>query len=82
LISFFDSNRFEQRVTSETLPGVVRSFETISDIAAEATVSRVLAGQHFRFDENAGQRLGNDVGDFVIDNVLTRHHHDDRDEDE
>jgi hypothetical protein len=82
LISFFDSNRFEQQVTSETLPGVVRSFETISDIAAEATVSRVLAGQHFRFDENAGQRLGNDVGDFVFDNFLTRRHHDDRDEDE
>jgi PAP2 superfamily len=82
LISFFDSNRFEQQVTSETLPGVVRSFETISDIAAEATVSRVLAGQHFRFDENAGQRLGNDVGDFIFDNFLTRRHHDDRDEDE
>jgi len=82
LISFFDSNRFEQQVTSETLPGVVRSFETISDIAAEATVSRVLAGQHFRFDENAGQRLGDDVGDFVFDNYLTRRHHDDRNEDQ
>jgi hypothetical protein len=82
LISFFDSNRFEQQVTSETLPGVVRSFETISDIAAEATLSRVLAGQHFRFDENAGQRLGDDVGDFIFDNFLTRRHHDDRDKDE
>ena len=81
LISFFDSNRFERQVTSEALPGVVRSFKTIWDIAAEATLSRVLAGQHFRFDENAGQRLGNDVGDFVFDNYLTRRHHDDRNED-
>jgi hypothetical protein len=80
LISFFDSNRFDRQVTSETLPGVVRSFETISDIAAEATVSRVLAGQHFRFDENAGQRLGDDLGDFVFDNFLTRPHHGDREE--
>ncbi|MGB7846599.1 MAG: vanadium-dependent haloperoxidase [Candidatus Acidiferrum sp.] len=74
LISFFDSNRFDQQVTSETLPGVVRSFKTISDIAAEATVSRVLAGQHFRFDENAGQRLGDQLGDFVFDNFLLRRH--------
>jgi PAP2 superfamily len=82
LVSFFDSNRFDRQVTSETLPGVVRSFETIWDIAAEATVSRVLAGQHFRFDENAGQRLGDDLGDFVFDNFLTRRHHDDPDEHE
>jgi hypothetical protein len=83
LTSFFDNNRFNQQVTSETLPGVVRSFKTISDIAAEATVSRILAGQHFRFDENAGRRLGNHLGDFVFDHFLQRRHHevsDDRDD--
>lgn len=81
LITFFDNDRFGQVVTSETLPGVVRSFRTISDIAEEATLSRVLAGQHFRFDEDAGTRLGNRLGDFVFDHALTRRHRGDRDDD-
>jgi hypothetical protein len=74
LLEFFDSDNFNQDVTSETLPGVVRSFKTISAIAAEATLSRVLAGQHFRFDENAGTTLGSHVGDFVSENLLARRH--------
>jgi hypothetical protein len=74
LISFFDSNQFNQQVTSETLPGVVRSFRTISAIADEATLSRVLAGQHFRFDEDAGRALGLRLGDFVSDRLLKRRH--------
>ena len=74
LISFFASDSFNQGVTSETLSGVVRSFKTISDIAAEATLSRILAGQHFRFDENAGTQLGSSVGDFVSGNLLGLRH--------
>jgi PAP2 superfamily len=80
LISFFDSDQFNQKVTSETLPGIVRSFRTISDIADEATLSRVLAGQHFRFDENAGRVLGRRLSDFVSDRLLKRHPFDDSDE--
>jgi hypothetical protein len=76
LTEFFDSDNFNQGVSSETLPGVVRSFKSVSDIAAEATLSRVLAGQHFRFDENVGSRLGSQIGDFVSDSLLgSRHRH-------
>jgi hypothetical protein len=74
LTEFFDSDNFNQDVTSETLPGVLRSFKTISGIAAEATLSRVLAGQHFRFDENAGSELGSNLGQFVSANFLGRRH--------
>jgi hypothetical protein len=74
LTEFFDSDNFNQSVTSETLPGVLRSFKAIADIAAEATLSRVLAGQHFHFDENAGSELGNNVGEFVSANLLQRRH--------
>jgi hypothetical protein len=70
LISFFNSDRFAARVSSETLPGVTRPFEAVSDIAREASLSRILAGQHFRFDESAGQRLGAQVGEFVSDHLL------------
>jgi hypothetical protein len=68
-------------VTSEVQPGVVRSFNSIPAIESEASVSRVYAGQHFRFDENAGDRLGASVGDFVVDHFLTRVHDHDHDHD-
>jgi hypothetical protein len=80
LISFFDSDQFNQQVTSESLPGVTRSFRTISDIAHEATLSRILAGQHFRFDEDAGRILGIRVGDFVSDRFLNHRYFGDSDD--
>ncbi len=72
LISFFERDHAEFKVTSEVLPGVERSFTSISAAAEEATLSRIFGGQHFRSDLTAGQRLGRDVADFVVDNFLTR----------
>jgi hypothetical protein len=74
LISFFERDRFEFNVTSEVLPGVERSFTSFSAAAEEATLSRIFGGQHFRFDLTTGQRLGRDVADFVLDNLLTPVH--------
>jgi PAP2 superfamily len=71
LISFFERDRLEFNVTSEVLPGVERSFTSLSSAAEEATLSRIFAGQHFRFDLTTGQRLGREVADFVLDNFLT-----------
>jgi hypothetical protein len=78
LISFFERDDFKFKVTSEVLPGVARSFTSLSAAAEEATLSRVFAGQHFRFDLTVGQRLGNQVADFVTDNLLTPRHRKDR----
>ena len=71
LISLFRRDRFDLTVTSEVLPGVDRSFTSFSAAFEEASFSRVLAGQHFSFDEKAGSRLGQEVADFVVDNFLT-----------
>jgi PAP2 superfamily len=70
LVSFFKADHFDLNVTSEVLPGVERSFTSFSDAFEEASLSRVLAGQHFSFDEHAGGRLGRRVADFVVDNFL------------
>ena len=48
-----------------------RSFTSISAAAEEATLSRIFGGQHFRFDLTAGQRLGRELADFVVENFLT-----------
>jgi hypothetical protein len=71
LSAFFGNKPFQFSVTSEVLPGVVRSFDSFAAVKNEASLSRVYAGQHFRSDENAGERLGRAVADFVIDNFLT-----------
>jgi PAP2 superfamily protein len=82
LISVLKKDEFDFNVTSEVMPGVERSFERLSTAAEEATLSRIFAGAHFHFDLTAGQRLGRDVADFVVDNFLTRRHRrDQRDDD-
>jgi membrane-associated phospholipid phosphatase len=77
LTSFFRKHHFAFDVTSEVLPGVTRSFTSFPAAAEEATLSRIFAGVHFLFDLTTGQRLGDDVADFVIDNFLTSRDRDD-----
>jgi PAP2 superfamily protein len=79
LAAVMNRDRFDFEVTSETTPGVVRSFPSFSSAAEEASLSRIFAGQHFRFDQTAGTRLGREIADFVVDHFLTRvHSKDDR----
>jgi hypothetical protein len=81
LSAVFGRKPFHVNVTSEVLPGVVRSFDSFADIENEASLSRIYAGQHFRSDENAGEHLGSAVADFVVENFLKRvHGRDDGDE--
>jgi hypothetical protein len=70
LLSFFGRDHFDINVTSEVLPGAMRSFSSFSAAAEEATLSRIFAGQHFRFDLNTGHRLGREIAAFVVDNVF------------
>jgi hypothetical protein len=72
LRKLFGDKPFHLSVTSEVLPGVVRSFDSFAAIDNEASLSRVYAGQHFRSDESAGEKLGIAVADFIVDNFLTR----------
>ena len=61
--------------TSPALPGVDRSFSSFSAAATEATLSRIYAGQHFRTDEDAGQKLGAQVAGYVLARVMRPVHH-------
>lgn len=63
-------NEISLDVTSESLPGVTRHFNSFSDAAVEAGLSRIYAGQHFRFDHVAGQHLGNAVAHAVLGSIL------------
>ena len=50
--------------------GATRSFSSFSQAADENASSRVMAGLHFRFSCNAGQDLGNRVGQWTVQNQL------------
>jgi energy-coupling factor transporter ATP-binding protein EcfA2 len=80
LVAVLHGDHLPVTVTSEVLPGVERSFASLSAIAEEATQSRIFAGVHFRSDLTSGHRLGRDVADFVLDHFLTLRHGQDEDE--
>ena len=54
-------------VTSDVLPGVVRTFDSYSAAATEAGLSRIYGGVHTRIDHDAGLRLGQEVAGFVLE---------------
>jgi hypothetical protein len=77
LEDFFGTDVFSFSLTNSSV-GITRSFTSFSAASNEAFDSRIFAGQHFRYDEQAGQTLGNEVADFVVDHALLLAHEGDR----
>jgi hypothetical protein len=73
LQDFFGTDVFSFSLTSASV-GITRSFPSFSQASDEASASRIFAGQHFRYDEEAGQTLGSQVADFVADHALSPTH--------
>jgi hypothetical protein len=65
----FGTDAFAFSLTNPSV-GITRSFESFSAASNEASDSRIFAGQHFRFDEEAGQTLGSRVANFVVNHAL------------
>jgi hypothetical protein len=55
-----------------------RSFDSFAEAAEECALSRVYLGIHFRYDSEAGTRLGRRVGEQAIREQLTRRQESDR----
>ena len=56
--------------TSASLPGVSRTFASVSDAADENALSRIYVGFHFRHAVNVGIQQGREVGNFVARGAL------------
>ena len=83
MLSEFFGHGARLEVTSDAMPGVVRSFDSYNAVATEAGLSRIFAGQHTRLDHEAGARLGREVAAFVLDRLSSdESEHADRDRDE
>jgi hypothetical protein len=61
--------------------GVVLQYRAFRQITSDVDDARVYGGIHFRFDQEAGAKLGREVGAYVQRNTLRRKHGG-RDEDE
>jgi hypothetical protein len=53
------------------LPDIVRHFDGFWEAAEEEAMARIYGGIHYRFDQEAGQRVGRSVAEFVFTNFMT-----------
>lgn len=67
---FFGTDDIEFAVTSDGLPGAVRTFKKLSDARREIGMSRIWAGIHFMSDNLDGQNAGIKIADWTIDHAL------------
>lgn len=67
---FGDDTHFTMQSSTAVPVEQVRSFDSFSEAADENALSRILAGIHFRSACSAGQKLGDDVGAWVVSNSL------------
>jgi hypothetical protein len=69
VLSAFFGNKDQIRATFDVLPGVVATYTSYSDVATEAGLSRIYAGNHTRIEVDAGYKLGDDVAQFVLHRI-------------
>jgi hypothetical protein len=66
---FFGTDAFSFSLSNANV-NITRTFASFSQASNEASESRILAGQHFQYDENAGQTQGSQVATFVPDHAF------------
>jgi len=74
VLGTYFGNAVEFTLTSETLPGVVRTYASFTQAADEAFDARIYGGIHFRSACRDGRALGTQVGSFVMVNVAQSGH--------
>ncbi len=70
LTHFFGTDAITFSAKSDTLPGVVWTYDSLSACAAEVGRSRIYGGIHFGFDDREGKRSGGRVAFEVVGHWL------------
>jgi hypothetical protein len=70
----FGPRRHFIKLSSAVVPGVLLQYASFRQITDDVDDARVYGGIHFRFDQEAGAKLGRQVGASVYRNALTRRH--------
>jgi len=79
LARFFGTDDVSFTSAQQNNPAIVRSYSGFRQAAEEAGMSRIYGGFHWQFDNQAGQKCGRQVGNYVVDHELTSRR-DDRDD--
>lgn len=61
-----DDISFEVIAGWDVLPGVTRSYDSLSHAAEEAGMSRIYAGIHYMFSNVAGRQCGQEIADYIF----------------
>jgi hypothetical protein len=69
LANFFGSDNVPFSVTSDGLPGVVRSYDSFSAASTEVGQSRIFGGIHTPLDIREAKICGENIGDWVYTNA-------------
>ncbi len=70
LALYFGTDDIAFSVTSDALPGAVRTFKKLSDAQQEAGMSRVWGGIHTMSDNLEAQKMGLKIADWVFSHAL------------
>jgi hypothetical protein len=70
LARFYRTDRIAFTTGSDFLPGVTRRFRSFSAAAAEAAISRLYGGIHFRFANEDGLAAGMEIGDWTFRHAM------------
>lgn len=70
LARFYGTDAITFQATSDSLPGVFRTYHSLAECAEEVGRSRIYGGIHFSFDKTAGLAGGEAIGDYVSANFL------------
>ena len=68
-------------MSNPAVPGIVLQYGSFKQITDDISDARVYGGIHFRTDQDAGARLGRDIGTTVYKNNLRALHGNDHDDD-
>jgi len=59
-------------VSHPNAPGIVMSYTDLKAVTDDIADARVYGGIHFRFDQDAGERQGHAVGQYIYNNLLQK----------
>ncbi len=62
------------QLTHASLPGLTLQYHSFRQIAEDIDDARIFGGIHFRFDQEAGAKMGRALGKYVYRNTLRRPH--------
>ncbi len=70
LAEFFGTDRIQFAVGSDSMPGVIRTYENLTEVVEEIGMSRIYGGIHFLSADLDGIEMGRNLGEYVMRTAL------------